>query len=100
LHRKVASALATAYQQQSSDPRVEIGKGLGTRARLQALAEGKIQIAPASHGIKPEDVQKGNLKVIEVAKGAAPWEDELWDCVRQEMKRVCANCGTKPTSVT
>lgn len=66
----LARALATAYQQQSSDPRVEIGKGLGTGARLQALAEGKIQIALASHGIKPEDVQKGDLKILEVAKGA------------------------------
>ena len=43
---------------------------LGTKARLQALAEGKIQIALASHGIPPEEVQKGNLHVIEVAKGA------------------------------
>lgn len=66
----LAQALATAYQQRSADPQVETGKGLGTGARLQALAEGKIQIALASHGIKPEDVQKGNLKVIEVAKGA------------------------------
>ncbi|MBI4611894.1 MAG: phosphate ABC transporter substrate-binding protein [Candidatus Rokubacteria bacterium] len=66
----LAKALGTAYQQQSSNPQVEIGKGLGTGARLRALAEGKIQIALASHGIKPEDVQKGNLKVIEVAKGA------------------------------
>jgi phosphate transport system substrate-binding protein len=66
----LAQALATAYQQRFSDPQVEIGKGLGTGARLQALAEGKIQIALASHGIKPEDVQKGNLNVIEAAKGA------------------------------
>jgi phosphate transport system substrate-binding protein len=66
----LAKALATAYQQQASAPLVETGKGLGTGARLRALAEGTIQIALASHGIKPEDVQKGNLKVIEVAKGA------------------------------
>jgi phosphate transport system substrate-binding protein len=66
----LAQALATAYQQWSSDPQVEIGKGLGTGARLQALAEGKIQIALASHGITPEEVQKGNLNVIEAAKGA------------------------------
>jgi phosphate transport system substrate-binding protein len=66
----LAQALATAYQQRSSEPQVETGKGLGTGARLQALAEGKIQIVLASHGIKPEDVQKGNLKIIEVAKGA------------------------------
>ena len=66
----LAQALATAYHQRSSEPQVETGKGLGTGARLQALAEGKIQIALASHGITPEDVQKGNLKIIEVAKGA------------------------------
>jgi phosphate transport system substrate-binding protein len=66
----LAKALASAYQQRSFDPQVEIGKGLGTGARLRALAEGKIQIALASHGIKPEDVQKGNLTIIEVAKGA------------------------------
>ncbi len=66
----LAKALASAYQQRSSDPQVEIGAGLGTGARLQALAEGKIQVALASHGIKPEDIQKGNLKIIEVAKGA------------------------------
>lgn len=66
----LAKALAAAYQQRSSDPQVEIGKGLGTGARLRALAEGKIQIALASHGIKPEDVRQGSLQVIEVAKGA------------------------------
>ncbi len=66
----LARALAVAYQKQSSDPRVESGKGLGTGARLRALAEGKIQIALASHGIKAEDIQKGNLRVIHVAKGA------------------------------
>jgi phosphate transport system substrate-binding protein len=66
----LARALAAAYQQRSSDPQVEVGKGLGTGARLRALAEGKIQIALASHGIKAEDVQKGGLRIIEVAKGA------------------------------
>lgn len=66
----LANVLATAYQQKSSDPRIELGKGLGTGARLRALAEDKIQIALASHGIKPEDVQKGNLKVTEIARGA------------------------------
>jgi phosphate transport system substrate-binding protein len=66
----LATALATAYQQRAADPQIEIGKGLGTGARLQALAEGKIQIALASHGLKPEDIQKGNLRVINVAKGA------------------------------
>lgn len=66
----LATVLASAYQQKFPSPQVEIGKGLGTGARLRALAEDKIQIALASHGIRPEDVQKGNLNVIEVAKGA------------------------------
>ena len=66
----LARALATAYQQKSSDPLLEIGDGLGTGARLRALADDKIHIALASHGIKPEDVQKGKLKVIGIAKGA------------------------------
>jgi phosphate transport system substrate-binding protein len=66
----LASALAKAYQQKSSDPELELGKGLGTGERFRALAEGKIQIALASHGIEPTEVQKGNLKVIQIAKGA------------------------------
>jgi phosphate transport system substrate-binding protein len=66
----LAKALASAYQQRSSDPQVQIGDGLGTGARLQALSEGRIQVALASHGIKPEDVQKGNLRILEAAKGA------------------------------
>ena len=66
----LAQALVSAYAQRSSDPQIEIGKGLGTEARIRALAEGKIQIALASHGLKPEDIQKKNLKIIELAKGA------------------------------
>lgn len=66
----LATALARAYQQRSSDPQVELGKGLGTRDRLHALADGRIQIALASHGLTSADVQKGNLKVIGVAKAA------------------------------
>lgn len=66
----LAKALAAAYQQRSPDPRIETGSGLGTGARLRALSEGKIQVALASHGISPEDAQKGNLRIIEVAKGA------------------------------
>lgn len=66
----LARALATAYQKQSADPQLELGKGMGTGARLRAAAEGKIQIALASHGVNPEELQKGKLKVIAVAKGA------------------------------
>lgn len=66
----LAKALASAYRQQVPDAQIEVGIGLGTGARLKALAEGKIQIALASHGIKPEDVRAGDLRVFEAAKGA------------------------------
>lgn len=66
----LARALASAYQKKAADPEIVIGNGLGTGARLRALAEDKIHIALASHGISPDDVKKGNLKTIELAKGA------------------------------
>src|SRR5688500_4303543 len=66
----LASALAAAYRKHAPDAQIETGKGLGTGARLRAVAEDKIQIALASHGSKPEDLQKGKLRVSEVAKGA------------------------------
>jgi len=66
----LAKALAAAYQQVSADPQVELGQGLGTGARLKALAEGKIQVALASHGIAAENLQKDKLRAIDIAKGA------------------------------
>jgi len=66
----LAKSLAAAYQKHSPDPRVETGGGLGTGARLRALEEGRIDIALASHGVKPDDLKKAKLRVIGVAKGA------------------------------
>jgi phosphate transport system substrate-binding protein len=66
----LANALAAAYRERSPGAAVEIGKGLGTGARLRALADDKIQIALASHGVKPEDLRKSSLRLVEVAKGA------------------------------
>ena len=72
LHRHVAVSrrACESLPEKSSDPEFEFGKGLGTGARLRALAEGKIHIALASHGIEPAEIQKGNLQVIQIAKGA------------------------------
>src|SRR5688572_33251573 len=47
----LVEALAKAYREQNPGATIEIGKGLGTKARIQALSEGKIDIAMASHGI-------------------------------------------------
>jgi phosphate transport system substrate-binding protein len=66
----LARALTDAYQQRSPNTRIEVGSGLGTAPRLQALSEGRIQIAVASHGINADAVRGGNLTVVAVAKGA------------------------------
>jgi phosphate transport system substrate-binding protein len=49
---------------------VEIGNGLGTKARFEALADGKIDIAMASHGLKVDDVKRKGMSVFPIAKTA------------------------------
>ena len=52
----LVAALAKVYQERHPSVTVEMGKGLGTKARLQALAEGTIDIALASHGLVVEEL--------------------------------------------
>ncbi len=66
----LVAALAKAYQERNPGVTVEIGKGLGTKARIQALAEGKIDIAMASHGLNVEDITRRGMAVHEIAKVA------------------------------
>ncbi len=46
---------------------VEVGKGLGTRARFEALAATKIDIAMASHGLKTGEVAAMGMTVHRIA---------------------------------
>lgn len=66
----MVAALGKAYQERYPAAVVEMGKGLGTKARLQALDEGKIDIALASHGLVPEEVTRRGMAVHEIAKVA------------------------------
>jgi phosphate transport system substrate-binding protein len=66
----LVAALAKAYQERYPAATVEMGKGLGTKARLQALAEGKIDIALASHGLVAEELARQGMAVHEIAKVA------------------------------
>ena len=68
--RPLVAALAKAYRERNPDATIEIGKGLGTKARLKALAEGSIDIAMASHGLVVEDIVKQGMAVQEIAKVA------------------------------
>jgi phosphate transport system substrate-binding protein len=64
----LVAALAKAYQERSPGVAVELGKGLGTKARLQALTEGKIDIALASHGLVVEELTRQGVVAYEIAK--------------------------------
>jgi phosphate transport system substrate-binding protein len=66
----LVSALAKAYQERYPAATVEMGKGLGTKARLQALADGKIDIALASHGLVADELTRQGMAVHEIAKVA------------------------------
>lgn len=66
----LATALAEAYHERQPGVRVEMGKGLGTSARLQALAAGKIDIALASHGIDSDEIARQGMAVHAIAKVA------------------------------
>ena len=66
----LVAALAKAYREQNPAVTVEIGKGLGTKARIKALAEGGIDIAMASHGLVVDDLVRQGMAVQEIAKVA------------------------------
>ena len=66
----LVAALAKAYREQHPAVTVEIGKGLGTKARIKALVEGSIDIAMASHGLAIDDLVRQGMAVQEIAKVA------------------------------
>ncbi|MBX9775324.1 MAG: substrate-binding domain-containing protein [Xanthobacteraceae bacterium] len=46
---------------------VQVGKGLGTKARFEALSAGRIDIAMASHGLNVGDITKRGMTVHRIA---------------------------------
>ena len=65
----LATALAAEHQR-SSPVVLEIGKGLGSAERMQAVEDGRIDIALASHGIDRAALSRRGLSVHEFAKSA------------------------------
>lgn len=63
-------SLAKEYQARNPGVVIDIGKGMGTKARIQALQEGRIDIAMASHGLNPAELEKQGMVVREIAKVA------------------------------
>ena len=64
----LVAALAKIYEAQTPGLKIEIGKGLGTRARIEALSVGSIDVAVASHGLKIEDLIRQGMNVDEIAR--------------------------------
>jgi len=64
----LVAALAKAYQERYPAAAVEMGKGLGTKERLRALEDGKINIALASHGLVVDELIRRGMAVHEIAK--------------------------------
>lgn len=66
----LVAALAKAYQERNPAVTIQMGTGLGTKQRLQALEEGKIHIALASHGLDAAALPGRGMAVHEIAKVA------------------------------
>jgi len=62
-------ALGKAFEARSGI-RIEMGGGLGTKARFEALAGDKIDIAMASHGLNVDDIAARGMVVHRVATTA------------------------------
>src|SRR5688572_12081274 len=63
--RPLIAALAREYRERNPGAVIEIGQGMGTKARLKALAEANIDIAMASHGLLVADIIKQGMVVHE-----------------------------------
>ena len=64
----LVAALAKAYESKTPGLKVEIGKGLGTKARIEALNSGNIDIAVASHGLQIDELVRQGIAVEEIAR--------------------------------
>jgi phosphate transport system substrate-binding protein len=64
----LAVSLARAFQEQNPAVAVEAGKGLGTKARIQALADGRIDVALASHGLNTDEISRLGMAAHEIAR--------------------------------
>lgn len=66
----LVAALAKSYQAGRPDLVIELGRGLGPKDRIKAVADGRIDVALASHGLSPADLTRHGLVAHEVAKVA------------------------------
>ena len=64
----LVAALAKVYETKTPNVKIETGKGLGTKARIEALKAGSIDIAVASHGLKVDELVAQGMIIDEIAR--------------------------------
>jgi phosphate transport system substrate-binding protein len=64
----LVSALAAEYRAKNPRDTLDIATGLGSSARLQAVADGRIHVAMASHGIDVAAIRARGLEVHQIAR--------------------------------
>jgi phosphate transport system substrate-binding protein len=66
----LVAALAKAYESKTTGQKIEIGAGIGTKARIDALKSAAIDVAVASHGLKLDELTKDGMAVDRIARTA------------------------------
>jgi phosphate transport system substrate-binding protein len=64
----LVTALATEYRARNPNATLDIATGLGASARIQAVADGRIDAAMASHGIDVAAIRARGLEAHEIAR--------------------------------
>ncbi len=64
----LVAALGKAHESKIPNLVVDIGKGLDSKARIEALGAGRIDIAVASHGLKIDELVRKGMIVDEIAR--------------------------------
>ena len=64
----LVTALAAEYRTRNPRATLDIATGLGSSARIQAVADGRIDVAMASHGIDVAAIRTRGLEVHEIAR--------------------------------
>ena len=71
--KPLMEALAAGYQKKDSTQQFIFGEGLNPEKRIEALVNGDIDIAMASHGIDVPSLEARDLAVVEFARMAVVW---------------------------
>lgn len=66
----LVTAITTEYRARNPSTVIVMGVGLGSAARIQALADGTIEVALASHGVDSAEIQRRGMAMHEVARTA------------------------------